>query len=163
MSGNRIFITERDEISVYEGNLVTLTLESGESFPALEPKRLFPLNSPESYVTLLDETRHEVAMIRNIEELNESSRMVIQKSLDEYYLIPKIEKILSVVLKNGKYHWTVVTNVGQKEFEIKNGNTDIRVRPDGSMRIRDANDSRYIIADYRTLDKHSRAKIMSDL
>ena len=50
-----------------------------------------------------------------------------------------------------------------KEFDIRNRNHDIRVYSDGRVRVRDSDDNRYIISDYRTLDKHSRHQLIADL
>ena len=160
---NRIYLTKNDKITAYETNLVSLTLANGESYEELEPRRLFPVYRPDEYITLIDTSRHEIAVIRQISDLDEKSREVIEESLAYYYRIPKIERIISITLKQGKYHWSVITDLGPKYFEIKNGNTDVKVFPDFSIRVRDANDNRYVIPDHRLLDKHSRAKIMSDL
>ena len=163
MSKNRIYLTKKDKITVCETNLVTLTLESGEVIEELEPKRLFPVSRLESYITLLDPSRREVAVIRNLSDLDEASRSVIKESLAEYYFVPEIVKIHSISLKNGSFKWIVETNVGHKEFELKKQSSYMRVFPDFSIRVRDSNDNRYIIPDYRALDGHSRAQLLSDL
>ena len=38
----RIFVCDKDNITRYENNLVTLTLQNGEVFEKLEPRRLLP-------------------------------------------------------------------------------------------------------------------------
>ena len=165
MASNRFYITDKDKITQSEANLVDLTLASGESFTSLEPKKLFPVSRTDTYITLLDSSRREIALIKSLDDLNEESRKVISESLDKYYLIPVIEKIVAIskIKSDRKYRWSVITNIGPREFEIKNRSTDIVVYPDFSVRLRDSNDGRYIVPDYRKLDSHSLAKIMNDL
>ena len=55
------------------------------------------------------------------------------------------------------------TDRGIKSFDIRNRNHDIRVYKDGKVRVRDADDNRYTIDDYRKLDPASRAKLMVDI
>lgn len=159
----RIYVTKNDSITVNENNLVDLTLKSGESFKKLEPRRLFPVSRLESYITLLDENGGEAAIIKSLGELNRESREVIEYSLNDYYLVPHIKKILSITDKNGKIHWSVETDRGFKEFDIRNRNHDIRVYADGRVRVRDSDDNRYVISDYRALDKRSRSQLTPSL
>lgn len=159
----RIYITDKDVITKNENNLVDMKTESGEIFEKLEPRRLFPVSHVNTYITLLDENGVEKAVIRNMTDLNKESLEVIEYSLNDYYLVPHIERILSISEKNGKIHWIVDTERGIKEFDVRNRNHDIRVYSDGRVRVRDSDDNRYIINDYKTLDKHSRAQLIADL
>ena len=160
---DRIYVTKNDKITVNENNLVNLDTASGERFEKLEPRRLFPVSRADTYITLLDEEGVEIAIIKTLTDLDQDSLEVIKYSLDDYYLVPHIQKILSVSEKNGKIHWIVETERGMKEFDIRNRNHDIRVYSDGRVRVRDSDDNRYIISDYRTLDKHSRRQLIADL
>lgn len=163
MKRERIYITPNDKITANENNLVNLDTASGEHFEKLEPRRLFPVSHADTYITLLDEDGVETAIIKALTDLDEESLKVIKYSLDDYYLVPHIERILSVSEKNGKIHWVVETERGMKEFDIRNRNHDIRVYSDGRVRVRDSDDNRYIISDYRTLDSHSRRQLIADI
>ena len=162
-SVNRLYVTDKDMITKNENNLVNLKTESGELFEKLEPRRLFPVSRANTYITLLDEAGVEKAIIRNLTELNKDSLDVIEYSLNDYYLVPHISRIISVYEKNGKIHWIVETERGIKEFDVRNRNHDIRVYRDGRVRVRDSDDNRYVITDYRALDKHSRNQLISDI
>ena len=102
-----VFLTKDDKISIFENNLVTLTLADGESFEALEPRRLFPVSRADEYITLLDNEGCEIAIIRSISDLSDESREVIKYSLDDYYLVPHITKIISTEEKYGISFWNV--------------------------------------------------------
>ena len=159
----RIFLTGNDRVERFENNLVNVHLADGRVLEALEPRRLFPVNMSDKYITLLDSEGVEQCVIRSRAELGEESRAVLQASLDDYYLVPHITRILSSNEKYGTLRWTVETERGIKSFDIRNRNHDIRVNRDGSIRVRDADDNRYIIEDYRTLDKQSRRALLADL
>ena len=159
----RIFVTRVDSITVFENNLVTLTLSDGRAFSPLEPRRLFPVSRADEYITLLDEEGGEVALIRSLEELSKDSREAVKNSLDDYYLVPHILRIISTGEKYGTLRWTVETDRGIKSFDIRNRNHDIRVYKDGRVRVRDSDDNRYTIDNYHELDPHSRARLIADL
>jgi hypothetical protein len=159
----RIYVTEKDRITLCENNLVTLTTESGESFEKLEPRRLFPVSRSDVYITLLDEEGVERALIKAISDLDSGSEAVIRASLDDYYLVPHITKIISTEEKYGTLRWVVETDRGIKNFDIRNRNHDVKVFKDGKVRVRDSDDNRYVIDDYNKLDSHSKARLIADL
>ena len=159
----RIYVTNDDKITVYENNLVTLTLKDGTVHESLEPRRLFPVSRADTYITLLDAEGVEIGIIRAMSDLDKESRDVVQYSLDDYYLVPHIIRILAVTEKYGTLHWSVETERGIKEFDIRNRNHDVKVYKDGRVRVRDSDDNRYVITDYRQLDKHSRNQLIADL
>ena len=159
----RLYVTKKDNITINENNLVNLTTSDGNVFEKLEPRRLFPVSRADTYITLLDEDGVEKAIIRSLAELNKDSLDVIEYSLNDYYLVPHINRILSITEKNGKIHWIVNTERGIKEFDVRNRNHDVRVYRDGMVRIRDSDDNRYIIEDYKSLDKHSMREMAADL
>lgn len=160
---NRIFVTRGDSIEIYENNLVTLTLADGTKFEPLEPRRLFPVSRASEYITLLDEEGAEIAIIRSLTDLDDESRDTVKYCLDDYYLVPRILRIITTGEKYGTLRWTVETDRGIKSFDIRNRNHDIRVHKDGSVRVRDSDDNRYTITNYHQLDAHSRAKLIADL
>ena len=159
----RIFVGNNDKITRYENNLVTLTLENGEIFEKLEPRRLFPISRVDQYIILIDEDGKEAAIIRNFQSIDKESAKIVQESIDDYYLVPNILRIYSVVEKSGTLVWETETNRGSKRIEIRDRNHDIKVYKDGRLRIRDADDNRYIIEDYQKLDKHSKYLLTSDV
>lgn len=160
---SRKYVTKNDCILEAENNLVHLQLADGEQYESLEPRRLFPINRPNEYITLLDNEGKEIAVIRSMEDLTEENRRVIQASLEDYYLVPEITCIVNTIEKYGRLHWIVDTDRGRKEFDIRNRNSDIRISPDGRVRVRDADDNRYTIRNWKALDKHSRSMLIADL
>lgn len=159
----RIYVTGDDRIALCENNLVDLILGDGRVYNRLEPRRLFPVSRENEYITLLDEEGLEVAIIRQLSELDSASVKVVRDSLKDYYLVPHITKIISTVEKYGTLRWTVETDRGIKSFDIRNRNHDIRVYKNGRVRVRDSDDNRYTIDDYRSLDPQSKARLLVDI
>ncbi len=163
LSEYRNIVTENDRIIKYENHLVTLLLSDGTSIEGLEPRRLFPISDKDRYVTLLDSFGVERGLIRSLSDLDDGSQEVVRASLEDYYLVPKITKILSITQKSGTIRWTVLTERGEKRFDVRNRNHDIRVSNDGKVRVRDSDDNRYEIDDYRLLDARSRSRLITYL
>ena len=120
------------------------------------------VSNPNAYVTLLDESGVEKAVIRALSDLDKESAAVVNASLDDYYLVPKILRIISKAEKYGTLRWTVETDRGICSFDIRNRFHDIHVMRSGFVRVRDANDNRYIIEDANKLDKRSYALLIAD-
>ena len=146
-----------------EITLVDVELFDGRKFENLEPRRLFPRSGLEKYITLLDETGIEKAVIRDLNTLPKSEREIIEACLEEYYLIPRVTQILGVREKFGVITLNTQTDRGPAVIEIRNLLHGLRMVHDNRVLIRDGNDNRYEIPDLTQLDKHSRQLIESFL
>ena len=142
-----------------EITLVDVELFDGRKFENLEPRRLFPRSGLEKYITLLDETGIEKAVIRDLNTLPKSEREIIEACLEEYYLIPRVTQILGVREKFGVITLNTQTDRGPAGIEIRNLLHGLRMVHDNRVLIRDGNDNRYEIPDLTQLDKHSRQLI----
>lgn len=128
----------------------------GKTIENVEARRLFPTSSPESYITLLDDSSKEIAVIRDLASLSLKSRTAVREAFAEYYLVPRIERVIKVESRPGNYQVFAETDRGTCSFKIQNRQQDIKVLPDFRVLIRDANDNRYVIPDCRLLDRKSR-------
>ena len=143
--------------------LVDMELIDGRKFENLEPKRLFPLSGLDKYITLLDGEGMEVAIIRDLNTLPPDERKIIENCLREYYLIPKITKLNSLVEKYGKITIDAETDRGNSIIEIRGIVHSLKLLYDNRVLIRDINDNRYEIPDLMQLDRHSISLIDSFL
>ena len=143
--------------------LVDMELYTGEKVEDLEPRRLFPVSGRMKYITLLDRDGKEHAIIRDVEQLMPESKQAILDCLREYYLIPRITALLDRSEKYGILKWTVNTDRGVQQLRIRNRNADIKLLYDGRILVRDSNDNRYEIPDFRKLDRRSQQLLGSDI
>lgn len=143
--------------------LVKLTLRDGTVIEDLEPRRLFPVTNEDMFITLLDREEKEVAFVRDLTELDERSADVLRACFKEYYRVPRITRLLESEEKFGSLTWRVETDRGTVSFRIRNRHSDIKCFADKRILVRDTNDNRYEIPDYRELDAHSRHLLFSYL
>lgn len=159
------FFIKGDEAKITRtGNTsVSLEMYDGRKFENLEPLRLFPVSGIKKYISLIDETGKEVAIISDMEKLLPESSKAVGECLAQYYIIPKIKKIMLRVEKYGNITWTVDTDRGVHTFSILNTSIDIKTLYDGRILIRDSNDNRYEIEDVTKLDKDSLGWLKFDM
>ena len=151
-------VTENDGILVdvefFDGN---------EKLEGLEPRRLFPVSGLDKYITLLDSEGTEQAIVRDISRLDAGSRAVLERSLMEYYMIPRILRFVKMSENFKIWMWTVETDRGEYTFEVRDHNNTVKQLFDGRVLIKDASDNRYEIPNINALDKKSRRLIMPNL
>ena len=143
--------------------LVELRIYKGETYSNIEPRRLFPLSGLTRYISLLDSNQKEIAIIRNLEDLDKDSRAAIEGCLEEYYMIPKIVEMIDITEKFGILTWTCRTDRGVRSFRIRNRHSDVKMLFDGRVLVRDSNDNRYEIEDVKKLDKKSQKILANEL
>ena len=161
---NRIYIdSDEARFTRVGANLVNVEFYTGEVIKNLEPRRLFPVSGLTRYITLLDAEGEERAIIRNVANLMPESRDIINDCLREYYLIPKITRLLDTSEKYGIIRWTAETDRGVISFEIRNRHHDIKALYDGRVLVRDSDDNRYEIPDYEALDRKSKRLLISEM
>ncbi len=151
IDGPEVRITENDGIFVD-----VEFYHSKEKYEGLEIHRLFPRSGSNKYIVLLNEEGEQIAIIRNIENLDPESKAVVEKVLEEYYMIPRITRFITMTEKFKIWMWTAETDKGIITFEIRNHIASIKPLYDGRVLIKDANDNRYEIPDYRKLDIKSQ-------
>lgn len=159
----RNYIDGNVEIVLKTSVTVDMILPDGNRICDLEPRRLFPVNNEEKYISLLDADGKEQAIIRNLSKLSDESADVIRSTLSEYYIIPRITEVVKVYEKGSINRWTVITDRGMCSFHIKTRYSDIKPFPDGRVLIRDTNDNRYVIEDVKKLSKHSMRELNSQI
>ena len=139
--------------------LVDMELYDGRYFENLEPRRLFPVTGLEKYITLLDSAGVEQAIIRDLNTLPPKERKIIEECLNEYYLVPKISKIIDCSEKYGVLNIQAETDRGEVLIEIRNVLSGLKLMYGTRVLLRDHNDNRYAIPDLQQLDKNSRMMI----
>ena len=155
---SRYIITDKDKIIRTDTYLVNVECENGDVFTDLEPRRLFPITDLNRYITLLDEKEKEIALIKEISDLDEESAKAVNDCFKDFYMIPKITAVLEVNDKFGVLKWKVMTDRGEISFSIRNRHSDIKVLGKKRLFIRDSNDNRYL-GNINEFDSHTMRKI----
>ncbi len=161
---DRIYINgDEARFELREAPRLNVYFFDGNVIEDVEPRRLFPVSGGNKYVTLLDSDNKERAVIRDVSLLMPESRELVERCLDEYYMIPRILRMVERTEKFGILKWTVETERGIVTFTIQNRHSDIKIFYDGRVLVRDSNDNRYEIPDYRKLDRKSLSLLSFDL
>ncbi len=140
-------------ITLGEDNHIDICLKSGEKYGNLQPKRLFPISAKQQYISLLDEDRKEIAIITDATKLDDQSRNALDRSLNDYYVLPKISKVNYINWKHGTLTVIAVTDYGECTFKVRSRPLNIKRLADGRVLIKDINDNRYEITDSSKMDK----------
>lgn len=141
--------------------LVDVIMTDGNVLKDLEPRRLFPLSDIDNYITLLDDSEHEVAFITSMSDLDGDSQEALLGCFRDYYMIPRIVEVLQIRDKFGSLKFKVRTERGIIEFRIRSRHSDIKLFRNGRIIMRDSNDNRYEISNFDALDKRSKKLLFS--
>ena len=126
-------------------------------------KRLFPMTKPFSYIQIVDEANKEIGILKDTSSVDYKSQMYISEYLDEFYFIPKIQEIHDIQEEYRISRWDVTTDKGRCAFEVLSRTTDIHVLEEGKVIVRDADNNRYEIPDYRKLPRRSRRLLENEI
>lgn len=145
-----------DELDLYtddEGRLCAC-IEGAGTFEGVSVRLAFPYSEPDGHVFLYDEDE-EIGMVKRVCELAPELRERLQAALDEEYLIPTIRHILNIEEVHNATRWRVMTDRGERHFEVQDRHNFRRIRGSGIVVI-DVDANRYRIPDPNGLDVHSR-------
>ncbi|MGB8296816.1 MAG: DUF1854 domain-containing protein [Polyangia bacterium] len=136
------------------GRLV-VTLANGEIHTGVVPVRAFPFSAPDQWISLCDESGHEVFWLSDVAELEPKTRDQLAAELARREFIPRILRILNVVEGGVASQWFVQSDRGDTNFELPSEDNIRRMGSDGALLI-DSHGIRYRITSVSQLDAHSR-------
>ena len=136
------------------GRLV-VTLANGQSHSGVVPVRAFPFSAPDQWLSLCDESGHEVLCLTDTAALSPETRDQLAAELARREFIPRILRILRVVEGGGSSQWFVKSDRGETNFELTSEDNIRRMGSDGALLI-DSHGIRYRITSVPQLDAHSR-------
>jgi hypothetical protein len=136
------------------GRLV-LTLADGQSHSGVVPVRAFPFSAPDQWISLCDESGHEVLCLNDVAELDRETRDQLAAELARREFIPRILRVLRVVKGGVASQWFVQTDRGDTSFELPSEDNIRRLGSDSALLI-DSHGIRYRITSVPQLDAHSR-------
>lgn len=144
------------EIRVYRApkNTVRMTVGDERSYIRVRPVQASPMAYPNQYIALLDSKNEEVAFIENMENLDETSKQVIEEEMARRYLKAHIESIYSIQMEYGVAYWDVMTDRGRREFVIRGHDSTFWVS-ETRLLLTDVDGNRFEIIDYKKLDTAS--------
>jgi hypothetical protein len=122
--------------------------------------RVFPLSNPRRYLSVRDMDENEIGLLVDLEQLDETSRRLVREELDRRYIIPVIQRIVSVRERFGTIDWTVATNYGRRLFTTRNLRENVVQPAPNRYILTDVDGNRYDLRDVESLDKVSQAWVL---
>jgi hypothetical protein len=141
---------------------VRLIIDGNRCYLDVKAVRAFPLSAPDSYLGLLDAAGNDrvIGLIERPEELDESSRQILEQAVTRHYFLPNIVKVHSMREEFGAIYFDVQTDRGRRQFIAKGLRDAIEDLGDGEMLLPDVDGNRYHIRDWQRLDARSRRFLM---
>jgi hypothetical protein len=136
------------------GRLV-LTMSDGARHVGVTPVRGFPISDPQRGLALCTAEGRELVWIDDLAELSPETRAALEAELRECEFLPQIRRVIRVSLQTDPCQWEVETDRGRTAFLLKSED-DVRRLPNNRALVMDAHGIRYLIADTKALDRHSR-------
>lgn len=122
----------------------------------------FPYTAPQDIIVFMDDEGTELGWLVELDRLDAESRQALEAVLQEEYLIPRIERILTAKEEFDIITWQVVTDRGTRTIEIR-GRRNIRWIGPGRVLVKDADGNRYEIPNVEQLDPQSRDIVDAEL
>lgn len=132
----------------------TWAIRNGEE-TAVRVLRCFPWTSPRQYISFRDHEDNEVALVTDLDELDEESVRVAELALVEAGFVMEIESVISLEDEFEIRNWKVETRQGQRTFQTKCDDWP-REMESGGLLFRDVAGDLFLIAEPDRLDERSR-------
>ncbi len=144
-----------------QGGYISLNY-NGTEYKKVKLNRALPYRSPNEYICVSDKDGKEIGIIKDLRQLSDEQRTIVDQELNKLYYSPAITRILSAKDSMGYMYFEVETNVGKRDFAVRDASKNIKfIDPmlRNAVQINDVDGNRYLIEDYAKLDSSSSKKI----
>ncbi len=111
----------------------------------------FPLTHPHQLVAIRDEQGRDLAMLDDVDRLDETSCEIVSEELERTYFMPWIQDILDIDEHLNVVEWEVITDKGERTFQVRNVRQNVRRVGRRQFVIKDVDGNRYEISDWMAL------------
>jgi hypothetical protein len=160
MTGRRTTRIEHSEdgLRLWWGADGQLWAALGSTESSVRVARCFPWSDPARFVSLRDAEDEEVALVRALPDLPESSRKVLEEALAHAGFVFDVAAVDEVEEEIEIRRFRVHTRQGPRSFQTHRDEWP-RTMPGGGLLIRDVVGDLYLVRDPGALDKRS-AKLL---
>lgn len=129
--------------------------EGGSKYEGVKLIRTFPLTMPDQYISVRSQTDEEITMITDLSLLEDNSRREAEKELKQYYMVPTIHRIISVIRAGSEWVWVVDTSYGRTTFRMNEMHVSVHPLSQVRWLLSDIEGRRFIISNLQELDENS--------
>ncbi len=144
------------------GDFLSVTVEHGgekRSVGKTSLHRLFPFDKREEFISVLDEDKVEVGIIKQLDIFPEETQRLLESELKRKYYICHLKSVISVRERFGFSYWRALSDDGEVSFTVRDAHNSIRTGSDGRITVSDIDSNRYELAPFDTLDAKTRRRI----
>ena len=118
--------------------------------------RSYPFSLKNEYICVTDLENEEYGIIKDLCELDDASKEAAQKELTERYYCPTVTSVKSIKERMGHFYFDVVIDGKDKSFTVRDLTKNLRFTDDKAILIFDVDGNRYIISDYKGIERKSK-------
>jgi hypothetical protein len=152
VSGDRVTLRREGD-----GN-VTVAVD-GRSQPLGGVASAFPLTRRNRMVALRDLDGQEIAILEHARQLDDESRRLLREAMDRAYFMPRVTDIRSIEEELNVVQWDVVTNRGDRVFQVRGIRRNVRRIGERRLVIKDVDGNRYEVRDWMVLPDQAQKLI----
>lgn len=145
-----------------DGHL-SLKLTDGTVHDYVTCAPLFPHSGPDENIVIVgrvDGKNEEVGVLEQLSGLNDAQAQLVRDDLAFHYFAPHITDVLKLDEKFGMNEFQVMTDRGERTFYVRNIKENIVIHDDtGMVFIKDIQNCRYHIPDYRALPAKAKGRV----
>lgn len=125
--------------------------------------RAFPFSEPERYLSLRDDKNEEIGLIVEPASLEPASRAIAEEELRRRYVVPVVQRVVSIRERFEVIECQVETDRGSCAFSVRNLRENLLRPSPNRMLLIDVDGNRFDIPDLSALPATSQALILSHL
>jgi hypothetical protein len=155
-----INMLDPNKVSFYRNKGGVLLAEiSGEVYSEITLHQTFPFSKPKQYLSIWDKSDYEIGVIRDLEELDQTSKDQLKQELRLRYIIPIVTHVISIKEEPGLWTFQLETDRGSLELYMRNIHEHVQSKNAERIIITDMDGKRCEIPNVNLMDLHSRREL----
>lgn len=153
---------DKDNCKFFEQGSGFLNLRfKDREYQHVQVVRTFPYTAPFSYLSIREESdaSKEIGIIRELDEFDDETVLLIKKQLEFRYFTPVIRRILYTRMRAGVVNMKVLTDYGECRFSFRTNNNAVTKLGENRVFIQDMDNNRYEIPDATKLSVKEQKKL----
>ena len=161
-----------EEVRVIEGRRVEfrrdaddrLVMQEGDHQTVIGTMTMsFPLSLQGRLIVIRDEEGNELGILDDARRLSADSRRLVREETEKAYFMPRILEVHELSEELGVVTMRVLTDRGERTFQIRRVHQNIRKLGRVRLMIRDVDGNRYEITDWTRLPPATAAQLQEYL
>ena len=141
--------------SFNKNNFLVLTLGSEEK-GRVKLIRAYPYSLTSEYICVHDLEDNEIGIIKNLNDLDNSSKSACERELENRYYCPTISNVKSIKERMGHFYFEVIIDGKEKKFTVRDITRNLRHTSESTLLIFDMDGNRYIIPEFERIEEKSK-------